>query len=160
MAELKTQRTGASVAAFIDGIPDEARRADARAAAALLRRVTGAKPEMWGANIVGFGRRRLVYDSGRELDWMVAAFAPRGDRTTFYLTCDLDRYGEQLGRLGKHQRGKGCLHVKRLSDVDAGVLEELVRCAVGEGAAPGAKPARKADRAGRSRRPGGSRARR
>ncbi|MGA8891606.1 MAG: hypothetical protein WB493_08560 [Anaeromyxobacteraceae bacterium] len=137
MAELKTQRTGASVAAFIDGIPDAARRADARAAAALLRKVTGSKAEMWGANIVGFGRRRMIYESGRELDWMVAAFAPRGDRTTFYLTCDLDRYGEQLGRLGKHQRGKGCLHVKRLSDVDAGVLEELVRCAVAE--ADGAK---------------------
>lgn len=139
MAEPKTQRTGASVASFLDGLPDPERRKDARAAAALLRKVTGAKPEMWGANIVGFGRRRLVYDSGRELDWMVAAFAPRGDRTTFYLTCDLDRHAGLLGRLGRHQRGKGCLHVKRLSDVDPEVLEELVRCAVADAKAGGGK---------------------
>jgi hypothetical protein len=164
LAELETQRTGASVAAFIDGIPDPARRSDARAATALLRKVTGARPEMWGTNIVGFGRRRLVYASGRELDWMVAAFAPRADRTTFYLTCDLDRHRELLGRLGKHQRGKGCLHVKRLSDVDAGVLGELVRCAVEEAKADGAKeagarPGRKATRAGRARPRGGAGAR-
>jgi len=141
VAELKTQRTGASVTAFVAAIPDPDRRKDARAAVALLGKVTGAKPEMWGTNIVGFGRRRLAYASGRELDWMVAAFAPRGDRTTFYLTCDLDRHADLLGRLGKHQRGKGCLHVKRLSDVDAGVLEELVRCAVAAGEADGAKDA-------------------
>ena len=141
MAELKTQRTGVSVASFIEGLADPERRKDARAAAALLRKVTGERPEMWGANIVGFGRRRLVYASGRELDWMVAAFAPRGDRTTFYLTCDLDRHLDLLGRLGKHQRGKGCLHVKRLSDVDSGVLEELVRCAVAETKAEGPKEA-------------------
>ncbi len=132
MAEPKTQPTGASVQAFIGGIADPERRADARAAAALLRTVTGARPEMWGTSIVGFGRRRLVYASGRELDWPVAAFSPRADRTTFYLTCDLDRHGALLSELGSHRRGKGCLHVRRLSDVDAGVLEALVRTAVAE----------------------------
>jgi hypothetical protein len=166
---MKTQLTGASVASFIEGLPDPERRKDARAAVALLRKATGARPEMWGTNIVGFGRRRLAYASGREIDWMVAAFAPRGDRTTFYLTCDLDRHRDLLGRLGKHQRGKGCLHVKRLSDVDAGVLEALVRCAVAETRAGGAKeaaprkaagkPTRKVTRAARPGPRGGPRTR-
>lgn len=134
MAELKTRKTRASVEAFLSAIPDPARRKDARAVAALLRRVVGERPAMWGENIVGFGECPLRYASGRELDWPVAAFAPRADRITLYLTCDLSRHGGILARLGKHTRGKGCLHVRRLADVDVGVLEELARRAAGEAA--------------------------
>jgi len=28
--------------------------------------------------------------------------------------------------LGKHRRGKGCLYVKRLADIDMGALEALI----------------------------------
>lgn len=132
MAELKTKKTRASVTAFLSAIPDSARRKDARTVAALLRRVTGERPALWGTNIIGFGQRKLRYASGRELDWPVAAFAPRADRITLYLTCDLARHRALLARLGKHTKGKGCLHLRRLSDVDAAVLEELVRSAVAE----------------------------
>lgn len=125
MAELKTKRTKTSVAPFLSAIPDPSRRKDARAVAALFRRVTGERPAMWGSGIVGYGHRKLRYASGRELDWMVVAFAPRADRVTLYLTCD-------LSRLGKHGKGKGCLHIRRLSDVDPAVLEELARRAAGE----------------------------
>jgi hypothetical protein len=31
-----------------------------------------------------------------------------------------------LKKLGKHKTGKGCLYVKRLADVDAKVLEEII----------------------------------
>ena len=31
-----------------------------------------------------------------------------------------------LSRLGKHKAGKGCVYIKRLSDVDQKVLEKLV----------------------------------
>ena len=41
MAELKTQRTKASVTAFLSTIGDPDRRKDARALAALFRKVTG-----------------------------------------------------------------------------------------------------------------------
>ena len=40
MAELKTKRTKTSVAPFLSAIPDPSRRKDARAVAALFRRVT------------------------------------------------------------------------------------------------------------------------
>lgn len=77
MAELKTQLTGASVKAFLDAIPDAERRADCLQVVKLRRQVTGAKPAMWGPSIVGFGRQRLKYASGRELLWFLAGFAPR-----------------------------------------------------------------------------------
>lgn len=31
-----------------------------------------------------------------------------------------------MGKLGKYKRNKGCLYVRRLSDVDVAVLEKIV----------------------------------
>lgn len=132
MAEPKTRKSRASVSAFLSAVPDPGRRKDARAVAALLRRVTGERAVLWGTNIVGYGTYHYEYASGREGDWPVAAFAPRADRITLYVTCDLSRHRALLARLGKHAKGKGCLHVRRLADVDLEVLEELVRAGIAE----------------------------
>jgi hypothetical protein len=48
VAELKTRETGASVAAFINAIDDEQRRRDCKTIAAMMAKVTRAKPKMWG----------------------------------------------------------------------------------------------------------------
>jgi predicted GIY-YIG superfamily endonuclease len=42
----------------------------------------------------------------------------------------LEHSNELLARLGKHTRGKGCLYIKRLSDVDLTTLKEMVRASV------------------------------
>jgi Domain of unknown function (DU1801) len=129
MAGNKTTRTDASVEDFLAGVP-EPRRADARAVNAMLANVTGMAPAMWGPSIVGFGSRHLVYDSGRELDWFEVGYSPRKSALTLYLTEGFDGYDELLARLGRHSTGKSCLYVKRLSDVDSAVLEELVQRSV------------------------------
>ena len=46
--------TGADVDAFLAGVADPRRRADAEAVCRLMAEVTGAAPEMWGSAIVGF----------------------------------------------------------------------------------------------------------
>lgn len=122
------------VDAFLAGISDEQRRADAAEVCALMASATGQPPVMWGSAIVGFGSRHLVYDSGRELDFLVVGFSPRKAATTLYLAGELEAYADELGRLGKHTTGKGCVYVKRLSDVDADVLRELVTRAYHENA--------------------------
>lgn len=40
--------------------------------------------------------------------------------------------GTLLKALGKHTLSGGCLHIKRLSDVDLGVLEKVVSASVKE----------------------------
>src|SRR5215207_7274020 len=124
MAENKTTRTEGSVEDYFASVP-EPRQSDAREVNALLTEVTGLEPALWGPSIVGFGRRRLVYESGRELDWFEIGFAPRKASTTLYLAEGFDGYDELLGRLGKHTTGKSCLYIKRLDDVDRDVLREL-----------------------------------
>jgi hypothetical protein len=125
----KTKATAASVPKFLAGL-DAARRADCEALVAMLRKVTKAEPKMWGPSIVGFGDHHLRYESGREVDWFLAGFSPRKSDLTIYLMGGARSDGELLGRLGKHRVGGGCLYIKRLSDVDAGVLEQIARGSV------------------------------
>ncbi len=127
MTELKTQRNGADVKAFLDAVPDPRRREDAHSVCALMTEVTGEAPAMWGDSIVGFGTRRLRYDTGRELDWLVVGFSPRKGATTLYVHDGFDGYEDLLGRLGRHRTGKSCLYLSSLSAVDQDVLREFVR---------------------------------
>lgn len=126
MTANKTQATGADVGALLDAIPDPQQREDARAVCALMTRLSGEEPAVWGETMVGFGRYRYRYESGREGEWFIAGFAPRASALTLYIMPGFARYQELLDRLGKHRLGKSCLYIKRLADVDAAVLEELV----------------------------------
>ena len=128
MAELKTRPTGASVSEFLAGIQDERRRKDCTEVAKIMKRLTKSKPRMWGSSIVGFGTRQLTYPSGRELDWFVMGFSPRKTDLTFYIPLPggFDKNKPLMGKLGKYKTGKGCLYVKRLEDIDVGVLTSLI----------------------------------
>lgn len=126
MAELKTKKTTASVEDFLNAIPDAQRREDCFVLAALMQEATQSPPSMWGESIVGFGSYHYKYASGREGDWFVVGFAPRKQDLTLYLMGGLEQREALLSRLGKHKTGKGCLYVKRLTDVDMVVLRELV----------------------------------
>lgn len=129
-ADLKTKQTEASVEAFIDALPTEQQRDDSRALVKLMSTLAKSPPKLWGPSIIGFGTTTLKYDSGREVDWMQCGFSPRKAAITLYFTCDIALYAADLGRLGKHTTGKGCLYIKRLADVDLKVLEAVVRKAV------------------------------
>ena len=126
MAENKTKPTEVSVAAFVDGLTDQSRRADAQALVKLMQRATGEKPKMWGPSIIGFGSYHYTYESGREGDMPEAGFSPRKAATVLYGLMGFSGSEELLAKLGKYTNGKGCLYVKKLADVDQKVLEALV----------------------------------
>lgn len=126
MTEPKTRLNHASVDEFIDAINDDARRADCRAVATLMQKVTGEKPKMWGTSIVGFGTYHYVYASGREGDWPVTGFSPRAQALTLYIVSGFDGAPALMNKLGKYKTGKSCLYLKSLADVDAGVLGQLI----------------------------------
>jgi hypothetical protein len=113
------------VARFIEGIVPAARQADCRTLGALMQEVTGEPPRMWGS-MVGFGRYRYRYDSGREGDAFVLGFASRREGLTIYLGCDLGPHAALLDRLGRYKAGKGCLYLRQLADADAGALRSLL----------------------------------
>ena len=126
MAELKTKPHDGDVQAFLASVPDERRRGDAIAVCALMEEITGEPPTMWGTSIVGFGRYRYRYGSGREGEWRVVGFSPRKQNLTLYIVDGFGKYQELLGRLGKHSTGNSCLYLKRLDDADPEVLRSLI----------------------------------
>lgn len=129
--EPKTRPTDASVDEFIESVPDEKKQLDAHKLVEIFREITKEKPVMWGPSIIGFGSRRLKYASGQELDWPISAFSPRKASLVLYLSLDgYERYEDLMAKLGKHSTGKGCLYIKRLSDVDESVLRELIAASV------------------------------
>ena len=126
-AENKTQATVARVEDFVTGIADENQRADARSLIALMTRLSGEPATMWGPSIIGFGRYRYRYDSGREGEMCRIGFSPRKGQTVLYLIDGFEGHAELMAKLGKHKTGKSCLYVKRLSDIDLVVLEDMCR---------------------------------
>ncbi len=122
-----TVETDADVGAFVAGVEHDVRRRDAVTLVELMQRATGEPPRMWGPSIVGFGSYHYVYESGREGDTAAVGFSPRKTSTTVYLVDGVDRYADELARLGPHTVGRSCLYLKDLSRVDLGVLEGIVR---------------------------------
>jgi hypothetical protein len=130
MSEAKTQATTSSVAEFIKALPDVARQKACRQLSALMSKATGAKPVLWGSNIVGFGSYRYTYATGRAGDWPLIAFSPRKNDLTLYLMDGFEAHADKLASLGKHKTGKSCLYLKSLDAVDPAVLQALIEDSV------------------------------
>jgi hypothetical protein len=125
MAEIKTKATGVSVDDFIDAVPNPQRREDGKKVRAMMERLSGEPARMWGPTIVGFGSYHYKYDSGHEGTMCRLGFSPRKAELVLYVLTEAPEQEEMLARLGKHKTGKCCLYIKKLSDVDEAVLEEL-----------------------------------
>jgi hypothetical protein len=130
MAENKTRPTGLNVAEFIETSIDAPRRGDAEALVGLMQTATGEEPKMWGPSIIGFGSRHYRYESGREGDEPLIGFAARKAAFVLYNATRSGDSAELLAKLGKHSRGKGCLNIKKLADVDRKVLEAMIAASV------------------------------
>lgn len=132
MAENKTKQTDASVEKYLAAIADEPRRQDCRDLVKLMTKVSKQPPKMWGTSIVGFGSYHYKYESGREGDACLIGFSSRKGDISLYVRAGSEGVAELLGKLGKHKLGGGCLYIRKLSDVNARVLERLVARSIAE----------------------------
>jgi hypothetical protein len=132
MAENKTKATDVGVENYLSAIEDGSRRADCETLVRLMTKATQEQPKMWGTSIVGFGIYHYRYESGREGESPLIGFASRKGDITLYLESSFPGYENFLSKLGKHKTGKGCLYIRRLSDVDLDVLEQLITPSLAE----------------------------
>ncbi len=129
MAELKTKSTDTSVKDWVAASADQQRRKDCETVIRLMKQATSAEPRMWGASIVGFGSYHYKYESGHEGDMCLTGLASRRELAL----CIMDGFAGDdrlLAKLGPHRKGKSCLYLKRLSDIDTGVLKEFATASV------------------------------
>jgi hypothetical protein len=130
LAENKTKKTEASVDDFLNSIENDSRREDAEVVGAMMERVTGEPPKMWGSSIVGYGDVHLTYESGREVDVPKVAFSPRKAALVLYIESAFAGRADLLAKLGDHTTGKVCLYIKDLEKVEQSVLEDVIRASV------------------------------
>lgn len=126
MAEAKLKPTEKSVDRLIEEIPDEKVRDDCYQLIKIMSKATGAKPVLWGGNIIGFGKYHYVYESGHEGDACLAAFAVRKPNITIYMVPEINERTDLIKKLGKHKATKGCIYIKKLDDIDRGILEKMI----------------------------------
>ena len=126
MAENKTKLTHASVESYFSALTDETRRKDCEALMKLMAKATNEPAKMWGTSIVGFGSYHYKYESGREGDACLVGFSFRKGDISIYLVADYPGKEELLQKLGKYKIDKGCLHIRKLNEVDSKVLEEMI----------------------------------
>lgn len=132
MAENKTKETEKSVIDFINAVAVEAKRNDALELLKIMQEVTGFEPKMWGPSIIGFGNYHYKYASGHEGDAPLAGFSPRKDAISLYVYLPSENKEEILTNFGKHKAGKGCIYVKKLTDINIEVLRKMVSISVKE----------------------------
>lgn len=123
----KTIETKNSVAGFLKTIKDEQKRKDCSAIIELITKNTGLEPKMWGSSIVGFGSYHYKYESGREGDAPLTGLAARSNGITIYLVSVFEKREELLAKFGKHKTDKGCVQIRKLEDIDTGILIKMVK---------------------------------
>ena len=116
-----------SVTEYLASLDDEQTANDSHVLIEMMQRISGHAPKLWNVGTIGFDTYHYQYDSGREGDAVPMSFYPRRGKITVYLMDGTARYAELLARLGKHSTSRVCIYIKRLSDIDLPVLEQIVR---------------------------------
>ena len=133
MSEIKTKVNQGSVRDFIESVPDEGRRLDSKILLKLFKKVAAMPAKMWGTSMIGFGSYHYKSERSRqEGDWPLTAFSPRKDSLSIYIMPGFSAYGDLLKKLGKFRTSVGCLYIKKLSDVNLAVLEQLIARSVAD----------------------------
>ena len=130
MSTNKTKPTTRSVELLLDNLIPKQRKKDSWTLYRLMEKITGSQGVLWGTSIIGFGDYHYKYGSGREGDWFLTGFSPRKNALTLYLMCDISHEFIDFSTLGKHKKGKGCLYIKRLDDVDLKALENIIKTSI------------------------------
>lgn len=132
MAVIKTKQTDADVMAFINASADtKQKREDGYALLKLMHDFTGYEPKMWGPSIIGFGSYHYKSDRSRqEGDWPLVGFSPRKAAISLYVYSGCAGQEVLLKDLGKFKMGKGCIYVKKLSDINQDALKKIMKSTI------------------------------
>lgn len=122
-----TAKNNSSVKDYIASLDDEQTVKDCHVLIEMMQRISGHEPKMWNVGTIGFDTYHYKYDSGREGDSQTISFYPRKGKISIYLMDGTVRYSELLARVGKHTTSRVCVYIKRLSDIQLPILEQIVQ---------------------------------
>ena len=85
-----------------------------------------------GGSIVGFGEYKYKRSTGSEFSFLRIGMSPRKTSLVIYILPGYSDYSKLLKKLGPYKKGKSCLYIKRLSDIDIEVLKKIIKRGWGE----------------------------
>lgn len=132
MAEIKTKQTNANVEDFIHTFANtEQKRKDSFELLKIMQDFTGFEPKMWGSTIIGFGQYHYKSEKSRqEGDWPLVGFSPRKAAISLYVYSGCSGQEDLLKELGIFKMGKGCIYVKKLSDINQETLKKMMKSTI------------------------------
>ena len=122
----KTQQNDGDVVAFLHNFKDEERYPDLLQLLDIMHDISGCPAKMWGTSIIGFDKYKYKGKSS-EGYWFCIGFSPRKQNITINVISGFEKESELLAKLGKFKTSKGCLYVKRLSDIDLDYFKEFLK---------------------------------
>ena len=123
---LANTETDQDVHEFLEAVTPKRRKEDSKLLVELMEQITGKPPKIWGKSIVAFGKYTYQRKNGEEYEWFNVGFSPGKSRLSLYFMFDLTQE-PLLDKLGPHDKGKGCLYLKNLEQVNMDVLKEMIR---------------------------------
>lgn len=127
MTNNNSSQSDRAVKDFITSLGDEQAIKDCHVLIEMMQRISGHEPKLWNVGTIGFDTYHYKYDSGREGDAQIIGFYSRKGKITIYLMDGTVRYSELLARLGRHTTSRVCVYIKRLSDIQLPILEQIVQ---------------------------------
>ncbi|MDD2983914.1 MAG: DUF1801 domain-containing protein [Crocinitomicaceae bacterium] len=128
MAKNKTQETSQDVGEYIESFANtEQKKSDSFELIKLMQDITGCEPKMWGPTIIGFGQYHYKYASGHEGDAPLLGFSPRKAEISLYVYTGLEEHEHLLENFGKFRKGKSCIYIKKLADIDQKELQKVMK---------------------------------
>lgn len=129
MSGIKTKQHDADVYEFIRNFANTNQKIeDSLELVKLMEDISGHPAKMWGPTMIGFGSYHYKSKrSKQEGDWPLLGFSPRKAAISLYVFTGLEEHEYLLENLGKFKKGKACIYVKKLSDINMDVLNELMR---------------------------------
>jgi hypothetical protein len=104
---------------------DDVRRPQLEELDARIRKVAPGLSRYVDRGFLSYGRYAYRGKSGRSGDWMCIALASNKQYISLYSgPIPLEPFA---ARLPKANLGRGCIRFKRVSDVDLGVIDEVIR---------------------------------
>lgn len=120
------ERHDITVEQYIESLGDESLKDDTRTLMEIMKRISGEDPILYGIGTIGFGVYKYEYASGRKGEAHTLGFYPRKGKITVYLMDGTTRYSKLLTKLGKHTITGYCVYIKRLSDIELSILEQII----------------------------------
>jgi len=114
------------VTEFLATVENEEKLADSNKIIAMMQKHTCEMARMSGKGTIAFGRVKYRYPSGRSGETYITGFAPRKSKFTLYTLWYQPDNDPLLAKLGKHKRGKGCLYINGLSDINIDILDKII----------------------------------